>query len=62
MISFDQMHHSQVSKYDATSQLDDRQTLFTLFDKVFNTKGIWVSSDMQLGNSYGVIHQGFPSM
>jgi hypothetical protein len=24
MISFDQMHHSQVSEYDVTSQLDDR--------------------------------------
>jgi hypothetical protein len=24
MISFDQMHHSQVSEYDATSQLDDQ--------------------------------------
>jgi len=30
MISFGEMHHSQVSKYDATSQLDDRWMLFTL--------------------------------
>jgi hypothetical protein len=54
-----------IHKYSNTIRLHNlmiNRCYSPLFDKVFNAKGIWVSSDMQRRNSYGVIHQEFPSI